>query len=124
MHADTACGAGPGRAAPLKLWHTYLPQELRAKELDTAGWPEYLAAEDSIFDGVRREVTQKLDADDRAPFNRYFDGSSVYPGGLPQDWNRSYLLEPVGAPVGAAVFLHGLTDSPYSLRHIARYYRE
>ena len=25
---------------------------------------------------------------------------------------------------GAVVFLHGLTDSPYSLRHIARRYRE
>ena len=120
--AVRACDAQ--RGPPLKLWHTYLPQELRAKELDTADWPEYLAAEDSVFDGVRREVTQKLDAEDRAPFNRYFDGSSVYPGGFPQDWNRSYLLEPIGAPVGAAVFLHGLTDSPYSLRHIARYYRE
>ena len=34
------------------------------------------------------------------------------------------MLEPAGAPVGAVVLLHGLTDSPYSLRHIARRYRE
>ena len=34
------------------------------------------------------------------------------------------MLEPEGAPVGAVVFLHGLTDSPYSLRHIARRYRD
>ena len=27
-----------------------------------------------------------------------------------------------GKPVGAVVLLHGLTDSPYSLRHIARRY--
>ena len=33
------------------------------------------------------------------------------------------MLEPEGAPVGAVVFLHGLTDSPYSQRHIARRYR-
>ncbi len=33
------------------------------------------------------------------------------------------MLEPEGTPVGAVVFLHGLTDSPYSLRHIARRYR-
>jgi alpha-beta hydrolase superfamily lysophospholipase len=33
------------------------------------------------------------------------------------------VLEPDGAPRGAVVFLHGLTDSPYSLRHIARRYR-
>ena len=41
-----------------------------------------------------------------------------------QDWNRSFVLEPDGAPVGAVVFLHGLTDAPYSQRHIARRYRE
>ena len=54
------------------------------------------------------------------PVNRYFDGSPIYPGRFAQDWNRSYVLEPDGEPVGAVVLLHGLTDSPYSLRHIAR----
>lgn len=120
--AVRACDAQ--RGPPLKLWHTYVPQELGVKELEAADWPEYLTIEDSVFDGVWREVTQGLEAEDRTPFNRYFDGSSVYPGGFPQDWNRSYVLEPAGAPLGAAVFLHGLTDSPYSLRHIARHYRE
>jgi alpha-beta hydrolase superfamily lysophospholipase len=73
---------------------------------------------------VRSEVTQKLDAEDRVPFNRYFVGSPVHPGGFPQDWNRSYLLEPDGVPRGAAVFLRGLTDSPFSLRHIAQHCHE
>ena len=48
----------------------------------------------------------------------------MYPGHFSQDWNRSYVLEPKDVPVGAVVLLHGLTDSPYSLRHIARYYRD
>jgi alpha-beta hydrolase superfamily lysophospholipase len=48
----------------------------------------------------------------------------VYPGHFTQDWNRSYVLEPQGAPTGAVVLLHGLTDAPYSQRHIARRYRE
>ena len=34
------------------------------------------------------------------------------------------MLEPEGAPVGAAVLLHGLTDAPYSQRHIAARYAE
>ena len=58
------------------------------------------------------------------PGNRYYDGSPIYPGHFAQDWNRSYILEPDGPPVGAVVLLHGLTDSPYSLRHIARRYRD
>ena len=40
------------------------------------------------------------------------------------NWNRSFVLMPDGAPRGAVVLLHGLTDSPYSLRHIAARYRE
>jgi alpha-beta hydrolase superfamily lysophospholipase len=110
------------RGPPLELWHTYAPVELSADELDDADWAQYLATEQAVFDDVRAEVTAKLDPEDRMPINRYFEGSPVYPGRFAQDWNRSYALEPVGAPVGAAVFLHGLTDSPYSQRHIASRY--
>ncbi len=112
------------RGRPLAPWHTYVPDELSINELDQADWADFLKAEDAIFKNVRAEVTQKLAPEDRVPANRYFDGSPVYPGHFSQDWNRSYLLEPDGVAVGAAVFLHGLTDSPYSLRHIARRYRD
>jgi hypothetical protein len=100
------------RGPPLELWHTYAPVELTAEELDAADWSQYLAAEQRIFDDVRAEVTAKLSAEERIPVNRYFDGSPVYPRRFAQDWNRSYVLEPQGPPVGAVVLLHGLTDSP------------
>jgi alpha-beta hydrolase superfamily lysophospholipase len=112
------------RGPPLALWHTYVPHELRAKELDASDWNRYLAEEARIFESVRTEVTQKLDPEDRIPLNRYFDGSPIYPGHFSQDFNRSYVLEPTGPPVGAAVLLHGLTDSPYSQRRIAQTYRD
>ena len=112
------------RGPPLARWHTYVPHELRAKELDAADWSRYLAEEARVFDSVRTEVTQKLDPEDRVPLNRYFDGSPIYPAHFSQDFNRSYVLEPARAPVGAVVLLHGLTDSPYSQRHIARAYRD
>jgi alpha-beta hydrolase superfamily lysophospholipase len=112
------------RGPPLAPWHTYVPHELTAKELDAADWSRYLAQEARIFENLRTEVTQKLDPDDRVPVNRYFAGSPVYSAKFPQDFNRSYVLEPAGTPVGAVVLLHGLTDSPYSQRHIARAYRE
>jgi alpha-beta hydrolase superfamily lysophospholipase len=112
------------RGAALEPWHTFVPHELNAKAIDGASWSDYLKAEDKIFADVLHEVSQKLDADERIPVNRYFEGSPVYPESFSQDWNRSYVLEPDGPPAGAVVFLHGLTDSPYSLRHIARRYRE
>ena len=111
------------RGAPLEPWHTYIPPELSAQELDKTDWAGYLKAEEAIFNLLRTEVTQKLEPEERVPVNRYFEGSPIYSGKFAQDWNRSYVLEPEGTPVGAVVLLHGLTDSPYSLRHIARRYR-
>jgi alpha-beta hydrolase superfamily lysophospholipase len=112
------------RGLPLEPWHTHVPHELSREKLDAANWTEYLAAEAKIFDDVQREVSRKLDAADRVPANRYFEGSPVYPGHFVQDFNRSFVLEPKGKPVGAVVLLHGLTDSPYSQRHIAGFYRD
>jgi alpha-beta hydrolase superfamily lysophospholipase len=112
------------RGPSLSLWHTYVPHELRTEQIDAADWRRYVGEEARIFDALRTEVTQKLDPDDRAPLNRYFDGSPIYPAHFSQDFNRSYILEPAGPPVGAVVLLHGLTDSPYSQRHIARAYRD
>ena len=109
---------------PLEPWHTFVPVELRADELDAADWPRYMAQEQAIFDSVQQNVTRKLGPDERVPYNRYFEGSPVYPPKFEQDWNRSYVIEPASPPRGAVVLLHGLTDSPYSLRHIARRYAE
>ncbi|MFC5356483.1 alpha/beta hydrolase [Azospirillum himalayense] len=111
------------RGLPLESWHTFVPKELHYKELDNIGWNEYFNNEAVIFESVRSEVTQKLPAEERIPVNRYFDGSPIYPGQFSRDWNRSYVLEPDGPVKGAVLFLHGLTDSPYSLRHIARLYQ-
>lgn len=112
------------RGPPLELWHTVVPRELNADEIAKSDWAGYLASEDSAFDKVRAAVTAELDAGARNPANRYFDGSPIYPGRFVLDWNRSFILEPDRAPVGAVVLLHGLTDSPYSLRHIAQKYRD
>ncbi|MDR0780699.1 MAG: alpha/beta hydrolase, partial [Pseudomonadales bacterium] len=108
----------------LEPWHTYVPQELTPEEIDATDWAGYLQAEARVFEEVRREVVQKLPLADQVPENRYFADSAVYPPRLSHDWNHSYELHPDGSPVGAVVLLHGLTDSPYSLRHIAQHYRE
>src|SRR5512137_847885 len=112
------------RALPLQPWHTHVPVELSSAELATADWARFLAQERAIFEDIRANVTQRLEPDARVPYNRYFEGSPVYPPRFAQDWNRSYVMEPSGPARGAVVLLHGLTDSPYSLRHVARRYAE
>ena len=112
------------RGPPLELWHTHVPHELTAAEIGKSNWTQYLAAEQNTFDEVRAEVTDKLEPEARNAANRYFAGSPIYPGNFAQDWNRSFVLEPSGPPVGAVVLLHGLTDTPYSVRRIAQRYAE
>ncbi|WP_430387767.1 alpha/beta hydrolase [Dyella sp. 20L07] len=112
------------RGAPLALWQTFVPHELTAAQIDATDWSGYLAAEDRVFQEIRTEVSDKLEAPEQVTTNRYFEGSPIYPGHFAHDWNRSYVLEPVGTPIGAVVLLHGLTDSPYSLRDIAQLYRD
>jgi alpha-beta hydrolase superfamily lysophospholipase len=112
------------RGPELEPWHTFVPEELDRDELARSEWSDYLAVEDRLFEDIRAEVTARLDEEDRVPANRFYDGSPIFPGRFEADWNRSYEMLPEGAPRGAVVLLHGLTDSPYSLRHIARRYRE
>ncbi len=112
------------RGAPLELWHTVVPDEPRAKDLDAMDWPAWLAAEAAVFDQVRREVVEQLPVHAHRPENRYYADGPIHPPRFGNDWNRSYVLEPEGAPRGAVVLLHGLTDAPYSLRHVAALYRD
>ena len=112
------------RGPPLEVWHTVVPHELTADEIARVDWRGYLDAEATVLEQVRAEVTRRLDVKDRVPANRYFEDSPVYPGRFAHDWNRSQVMEPAGRPAGAVVLLHGLTDSPYSMRQVARAYRD
>lgn len=112
------------RGPPLERWHTFVPKELSPREMERADWTAWLAAEDRLMRSVDEEVTATLEEEHRVGTNRYHRESPMFPGRFATDWNRSYVLEPEGAPVGSVVLLHGLTDSPYSLRHIARLYAE
>ena len=52
------------RGPPLHIWHTYVPRELSAKELDAADWTQYLAAEAKIFGDLQQQVIQHLTGED------------------------------------------------------------
>jgi alpha-beta hydrolase superfamily lysophospholipase len=110
------------RQPDLKPWHTWAPREAGADEIARLDWNTWLAAEGRLFDDMRNHLREKIDAEDRVAANRYFEGSPLYAARFARDWNRSFELLPAGPPVGAVVLLHGLSDSPYSLRHVAQSY--
>ena len=108
----------------LELWHTFVPHEMNDKAIDATDWAGYLAAENQLFDEVKTNVTQQLESEQKNPLNRYYEGSLIYPEHFENNWNHSYILQPEGNSKGAVVLLHGLTDTPYSLRHVADLYRQ
>lgn len=116
--------AGLSSLPELESWHRLVPQEMEVSELDAADWQAYLAAEATLFERLQRELIEPVTASGTAPYSRYASDSPVYPGNLPRDWNRSFILQPPGPARGVVVLLHGLTDSPYSLRHIAQHLSE
>lgn len=108
----------------LQLWHTFVPHEMDHQAIDGTDWAGYLAAENKLFDEVKTNVTQQLESDQKNPLNRYYEASLIYPDRFEHNWNHSYIMQPEGKPTGAVVLLHGLTDTPYSLRHVADLYRQ
>ena len=112
------------REAPLELWHTYVPHEMTVTEIDKTTWQAYLKHEQTLFEEVEHNITARLPVSAASTTNRFYKDSVVYPPSLPTNWNRSYEMPPVGELRGTAVLLHGLTDSPYSLRHIAALYAQ
>jgi alpha-beta hydrolase superfamily lysophospholipase len=103
---------------PLEPWHTHeLEQEFTAER---AGSVRDLAAYGSLEDRLFAELEETMR---RGPapaglvsFNRFESGSRSDPGVWPVNWNRSFELGSADTAVGAVLLLHGLTDSPYSLR--------
>lgn len=108
----------------LHLWHTWRVDEMSVRELDNADFAGYLAREKAIFTDLDNAVTAKTAGEEQTPLNRYYRQSLVWPGQFAPDANRSFVLMPAGKPRGAVVLLHGLTDSPYSVRRLAVNYQQ
>ena len=111
------------RDPDLAPWHRLVPTEPSVAEIEAMDWRAWLAAEDRAFAEVRA-MSESLPPEDQVPENRYWPGSPMYAPGFARDWNRSFTMLPEGKPRGAVVLLHGLTDSPFSLRHVGAFLRD
>ena len=99
----------------LRVWHeAELDAEFTA-DRQVAGFPDYLKLEQRLFEQLDTRVTGQVEAADRRQLNRYFQDSLSSPDRWPHNWNRSFELE-TDNPRAGVLLLHGMSDSPYSLR--------
>jgi len=109
------------RLPDLQPWHRIIPRaEIRARDIDDRfTLSDYLKREDAVFAEVRTRIEDALPPGQDGIANRYSRSSRSSPTRLDRDYNRTFEVEP-GELKGGALLIHGLTDSPYSMRAIAR----
>ena len=101
-----------------------MPRDARAADLNAKSTlADFIAIEANAFRTVHDQIEQRLDDAAKVPANRYNPDGISNPQRLGTDWNRTQTLAPDGDVVGGALMIHGLTDSPYSMRTLAEDFR-
>lgn len=108
----------PGCSDPgLEVWHTEkLSAEFTAsKSEQIVSFDDYRRLEDELFEQLEEEVYSRTETGPGHALERYSAGSAADPQRWRPNWNRSFEFT-VDTPVGGVLLLHGMSDSPYSLR--------
>lgn len=104
----------------MQPWHEdALGPDFRA---DDAGesLQAYMAREERLLRDLEQYV--RAESITSAHLNRFLTGSPSHPGRFGVNWNRTFVFD-AAQPRGSALLLHGLSDSPYSLRAVGEQLR-
>jgi alpha-beta hydrolase superfamily lysophospholipase len=103
---------------PLRPWHTEaLNLEFTARKAEEIrSLEDYLRLEDRLLKQLEEKVYAKTGNGPEYALVRFSKGSIADPASRTPNWNRSFELRPPGFSVGGVLLLHGMSDSPYSLR--------
>jgi pimeloyl-ACP methyl ester carboxylesterase len=103
----------------LKVWHeAKLDEEFKAYS-KVNSLEDYLELEDRLFAQLKELVIDKVQPEDRGLINRFQRGRMSDPDRWSRNWNRTFEF-PADAPKAGVLLLHGMSDSPYSLRSIGQ----
>lgn len=113
---------GCSSSSSLQPWHTEkLTEEFTAGMAndEVHSFDDYLALEKRLFKQLDEKVYAHTATGPAHALERYSSGSLADPRQDKPNWNMSFELDAV-APVGGVVLLHGMSDSPYSLRALGK----
>ncbi|GGQ21323.1 alpha/beta hydrolase [Shewanella litoralis] len=106
----------------LSIWHTtHLTSEYH-QQSGLADFNQYLKLEDKLFAEVERKIYRQYQPQISSPLNRYERHSLSDPALWQQNWNRSFEWQNSQAEFGL-LLIHGMSDSPYVMSHIAQHYQ-
>lgn len=103
----------------LSVWHRADLDAEFTVESDVSSFSQYLELEDRLFKQLDERVYAENPQAKRNMINRFSRGSLSDPERWPVNWNRSFVLATEKPTVGV-LLLHGLSDSPYSLRALGK----
>jgi len=102
----------------LNTWHvTELSAELTEKDIKgMSSLQDYLDQENILFQQLHEQIYKS--GSPSVQINRYLSGNWSDPRRFSPDWNRTIEL-PAKSPKAGVLMLHGMSDSPYSMRALA-----
>ncbi|HHA19614.1 MAG TPA: alpha/beta hydrolase [Methylophaga sp.] len=103
----------------LKVWHTAELDAEFSESTPVENFTEYLALENRLFAQLKEQVYDQIEPEDQVIINRFHHASLSDPERWPRNWNRSFELSSDQATVGV-LLLHGMSDSPYSLKTLGQ----
>jgi len=105
----------------LKPWHTEkLTEEFTEDKADEVqSFDDYLELEDRLYKQLDEKIYAQTETGPEYRLDRYSTGSAADPRKHPPDWNRSFELK-ADNPRGGVLLIHGMSDSPYSLRTLGK----
>ncbi|MFK7852061.1 MAG: alpha/beta hydrolase [Akkermansiaceae bacterium] len=109
--------------AELSIWHEVDLDEEFTSRSKVENFDGYLELEERLFTQLRTEVYEKTPAGDDKTYDRFREGSAMDPESWETNWNRTFELVQDEAKAGV-LLLHGMSDSPYSLRHLGETFHE
>ncbi len=104
----------------LYVWHeVHFDNEFDAhRDQDVNTLAAYLVKESAVFDELQEKVYAEAASEPVVGASRFNADSVFNSQNHERDWNRTTELVPA-QPRGVVLMLHGLTDSPYSMRSTA-----
>ncbi len=101
----------------LDVWHKVKFDSIFSTDSGVTSFEQYIALENELFRELDDKITKHISPSEKQSISRFRSGSMSDPNLISPNWNRSFELKNADPKCGV-LLLHGMSDSPYSLRNI------